>query len=186
MPDDDDALSKKAQARAERKRQESLGRMHKGTAWPWLMVSLLVIVIDQITKGLASSELKLHESVALLPHLNLTLLHNPGAAFSFLAEAGGWQRWFFTAVSGLVSFALFVWILQLPRWHYWLAISLALILGGAVGNLWDRIEYGHVVDFIDFYYQGWHWPAFNVADMAISLGAFMLLLDTIFNRRDEE
>lgn len=178
-------FSKKKLARAQRAREERLTRMQKGTAWPWLTLTLFIVVMDQITKGLITSHFKLYESLDLLPFLKITLLHNPGAAFSMLADADGWQRWFFTSVSSIISIVLFFWILQLPRHQYWLAIALALILGGALGNLWDRIEYGYVVDFIDVYYQDWHWPAFNIADTAISIGAVMLLLDTLFNNHSD-
>lgn len=145
----------------------------------WLWLSVLVIALDQVTKALASAHLVPHEPVALLPMLNFTLLHNTGAAFSFLSSAGGWQRWFFVAVAMLVSLVLIGWLRRLPPQQSWLAAALALVLGGALGNVWDRILLGHVVDFIDVYYGTWHWPAFNVADSAITVGAAMLLWDTL-------
>ncbi len=149
----------------------------------WLGLSLLVIVLDQATKALASAYLTLHEPVALLPLLNLTLMHNTGAAFSFLGSAGGWQRWLFVVIAVAVSGLLIWWLRQLPRTDTWLAIALALVLGGALGNAWDRIYLGYVVDFIDAYYGSYHWPAFNIADSAISVGAVMLLLDALRGRR---
>jgi signal peptidase II len=149
----------------------------------WLWLSVSVIALDQITKALASAQLVLHEPVAVLPTFNLTLTHNSGAAFSFLSQAGGWQRWFFVAVAVGVSLALGWWLQQLQRGQRWLAISLALVLGGALGNVWDRIVLGYVVDFVDLYYGDWHWPAFNVADSAITVGAIMLLLDAVRGER---
>jgi signal peptidase II len=144
----------------------------------WLWVSLVVVVVDQATKLLASSLLGLYEPVAVLPFLNLMLAHNPGAAFSFLADAGGWQRWFFIGIALVVSGILAEWLRRLPHHEKGVAISLALVLGGAIGNVIDRITHGYVVDFIDFHYAGWHWPAFNVADAAITIGVVILLVDS--------
>lgn len=145
--------------------------------WSW--VSLLVIVLDQLTKLWASSALNYAEPVAVLPFFNLTLMHNTGAAFSFLSEAGGWQRWFFAMVSLLVSAVILVWLKRLSGEKVWLAVALALVLGGALGNLWDRLYLGYVVDFIQLYYRQWSWPAFNLADTAISVGAVMLIIDSL-------
>ncbi len=149
----------------------------------WLWLSVVVIALDQITKVLASAQLVLHEPVPVMPFFNLTLMHNTGAAFSFLSQAGGWQRWFFVAVAVGVSLSLAWWLHQLRRGQLWLAASLALVLGGALGNVWDRIMLGYVVDFVDLYYGDWHWPAFNVADSAITVGAIMLLLDAVRGER---
>ncbi|HLB31781.1 MAG TPA: signal peptidase II [Gammaproteobacteria bacterium] len=150
----------------------------RGIRWMWL--SVLVIGIDQIVKDRISANLVYLEPVSLLPFLNLTLVHNTGAAFSFLDDAGGWQRWFFMALSTGVSIALLIWLYTLPGQRRWLAASLALILGGAVGNLIDRVVAGYVIDFIDVFYGTWHFPAFNVADSAISIGAVMLIIDTFW------
>jgi signal peptidase II len=151
----------------------------------WLWLSLLIVVLDQVTKYWASSTLSLHQSVPVIPFFNLTLMHNSGAAFSFLADAGGWQRWFFTALALVVGVVIVYWLNSL-RGQPWLAAGLALILGGAVGNnLIDRVFYGYVVDFIDLYYQSWHWPAFNIADSAITVGALMLIVDALFFSRQE-
>ena len=152
----------------------------KNSSIKWAWLSLAVVLLDQLAKHLASIHLNYHEPVALMPGLNLTLVHNTGAAFSFLRDAGGWQRWFFMFLSGAVSIALLVWLYRLPSRHRWLACALALVLGGAIGNLWDRITLGYVVDFIDVYYSHWHWPAFNVADSAISTGAVMLIIDALW------
>jgi len=149
--------------------------------WRWYLLAALVVLLDQGSKQLALASLEYGESVALLPSLNLTLLYNPGAAFSFLSDAGGWQRWFFTVVGAGVSLFIVGWISRLSAGQGLLATSLALVLGGALGNLWDRMALGHVVDFIDVYYQSYHWPAFNVADSAITVGALLLILESLFS-----
>ena len=141
---------------------------------------MLVIVLDQICKFLASHYLQLHVPVNLLPGLSLTLMHNTGAAFSFLSNAGGWQRWFFVLLTAIVSIVIVIWLIKLSREQRWVACALALILGGALGNLYDRILLGHVIDFIDVYYRDYHWPAFNIADSAITCGAVMLIIDAVW------
>ncbi len=146
----------------------------------WYLLAVLIIVLDQLTKQWVSSSFSYGESLELFPFLNLTLVHNMGAAFSFLSDAGGWQRWFFAIVSLLVSVVLIVWLSRLPARQYLLATALALVLGGAVGNLWDRVFLGYVVDFVVVYYQKYHWPAFNVADTAITIGAILLILESLF------
>lgn len=143
----------------------------------WVWISVLVIFLDQVTKYVAISELQLHQPLAVMPLFNLTLMYNTGAAFSFLSDAAGWQRWFFTIVALVVSSVIVVWLYRLPKGSTWLAIALALILGGALGNVWDRLTLGYVVDFIQVYYQNWFFPAFNVADSAITVGAIMLIID---------
>lgn len=145
----------------------------------WLWVSALVIGLDQWTKHLASSGLELLRPVALLPSFNLTLMHNTGAAFSFLAHADGWQRWLFAAIAVSVCSVIVWWLKGLRPGQRWLAVALALILGGALGNLWDRLVLGYVIDFLDVYVGTWHWPAFNVADSAIFVGAAMLIIDAL-------
>jgi signal peptidase II len=149
----------------------------------WTWVSVLVLAIDQLTKGLATAYLNYAEPVAVMPLFNLTLVHNTGAAFSFLSQAGGWQRWFFAGIALLVSAGILVWLKRLSTDKLWEALALALVLGGAIGNVWDRILLGHVVDFLDFYYGSWHWPAFNVADAAISVGAAILIIDSLWPRK---
>ena len=149
----------------------------------WLWLSLVVLALDQVTKYLASAKLVLHQPIEILPMLNLTLMHNYGAAFSFLSDHSGWQRWFLTAVALVVSVVIVFWMRRLPPGEKLTAIGLALILGGALGNVWDRIQLGYVVDFIDVYYQSWHWPAFNIADSAITVGAVLLIIDTFRNGR---
>lgn len=147
-------------------------------------LALLVLLLDQVTKIWAEAALGYGQPVALLPFLNLTLVYNLGAAFSFLADAGGWQRSFFIVLSSAVSLVLAVWIWRLPPGARLLGGALALVLGGAVGNLVDRLAYGHVIDFIDLHAGGWHWPAFNVADSAITCGVLLLLADGLRSGRD--
>lgn len=141
-----------------------------------LIVAAALCLADQITKGLALGLLEPYSPVALLPVFNLTLAFNPGAAFSFLAGADGWQRWFFSAVAVAVSGYLVIWLRGLPATDRLQAIGLGLILGGAIGNLIDRLRLGEVIDFLDLHYAGWHWPAFNLADSGITIGVFLVLL----------
>lgn len=152
----------------------------------WLVIAAVVIIVDQLTKYWIVQSMSLFDSVALLPHLNFTLLHNTGAAFSFLADAGGWQRWFFVFLGVGVSAFILVWLRKMPaEQSALLPLSLSLILGGALGNVIDRAIHGYVIDFIDFYYRNWHWPAFNVADMAITVGAVLFILDSVIDTHRE-
>lgn len=152
--------------------------------WLWLAVSVLVVVLDQLTKFLATDLLAYGQQVRVNALLNWTLLHNTGAAFSFLSEAGGWQRWFFTVITLGVSAVLLVWLARLPVGARWQALALVLILGGAIGNLWDRLVLGYVVDFIQVHYGDAYFPAFNIADSAITVGAAILIIDSLFNGRE--
>ncbi len=151
----------------------------------WLWLALLAVVLDQVTKVAAENMLTYAQPVYILPVLDFTLLYNPGAAFSFLADQAGWQRWFFTIISAGVSVMLLVWLARLPRGSVWLPVALTLILGGAVGNLIDRVLYGHVVDFISVHWNNSYFPAFNIADSAITLGAIMMALDVIREIKEE-
>ncbi|MFM2004876.1 MAG: hypothetical protein RLZZ09_531 [Pseudomonadota bacterium] len=144
----------------------------------WLWLSALVIVVDQITKRIVDTTMQLYQSIELIPYFQLTYMRNQGAAFSFLSGAGGWQRWFFIALAVIASVFICFWLKKLNRSQRWEAIAWSLVLGGALGNLIDRILYGYVIDFLDVYIGDWHWPAFNVADSAITLGVAMLLLDS--------
>lgn len=146
--------------------------------WRYLWIAGAVIVVDQLTKLAALKYLVRHAEVALLPFLNLTLVFNAGAAFGFLGSAGGWQKWFFVAVALVATVVILAMLRRLGKNDGQLAVALTLILGGALGNLVDRLMYGYVVDFVDFYVGTWHWPAFNVADSAITVGAGLLILDT--------
>ncbi len=148
----------------------------------WLWLSLTVIGLDQLSKWAAVTFLPYDRAVPILPHFNLTLVYNTGAAFNFLSHADGWQRWFFVGLAFLVSIALIVWLKRLREGSHWTALAIALILGGSLGNATDRIVRSHVVDFISLYIQHWYWPAFNLADSAITVGAFTLILRALFNR----
>lgn len=152
----------------------------------WLWISSLVVVLDQITKYIADSNLDLRVPVEVFLGLNMTLYYNKGAAFSILSNAGGWQRWFLMAISFVISLVLVFWLRNVDRNRKSLAWGLALILGGAIGNLIDRTLYGYVIDFIDVYYDYWHWPAFNIADSAISIGAGLLILDMFTYKETEQ
>ena len=150
----------------------------------WLWLSALVIVLDLASKWLAESRLSLYQQVPLIDGLfSFTLAYNPGAAFSFLSDAGGWQRWFFIVIAVGVSVMLLIWLARLTRDRWLEPVALALILGGALGNLYDRVVHGHVVDFILVHWQqGWFFPAFNIADSAITVGAVMLIADMFWPR----
>lgn len=150
------------------------------TPLKWLWVSLCVIVFDQATKQLAEARLAPHEAVNVMPYFDWYLTYNSGAAFSLLADAGGWQRWFFTIIAIVVSIVIVQWIRKLPGDETLTAVSLSLILGGAIGNLIDRILLGHVVDFIQVWLGSIAFPAFNIADAAISVGAVLLILSSFF------
>ena len=148
----------------------------------WLLIAFLIIILDQITKQYMANTLFYAERWSILPFFDFTLLYNPGAAFSFLADGSGWQRWFFTAVA-LVATTLIVYMLRKSPEQKLFCSSLAFILGGAVGNVIDRIVHGHVIDFLLFYWRDWYFPAFNLADIAISCGAILLILDEFIRLR---
>lgn len=151
----------------------------------WLWITLVVLVLDQWTKGWAEAALRMYQPMEVLPFFNLTLAYNEGAAFSFLAGAGGWQRWFFAGIALIASIIILVWLVR-GRDSRMVAAALALILGGALGNLWDRLALGHVVDFLDFHWAGYHFPAFNIADSAITVGAALIILDMLLGGRGHE
>mgnify|MGYP005750377741 FL=1 len=151
-----------------------------GLRFIWL--ALLVLVLDHITKFMAVEYLTLGEPLAVMPHFNLTLVYNYGAAFSFLADMGGWQRWFFAVLAIAVSAGLVVWLSRLPAKPTFEVIGLHLILAGAIGNLIDRVLFGKVTDFLDFYYGSWHYATFNIADVGITVGAAMLIIYEFFLR----
>ncbi len=149
----------------------------------WVSIIAIVLVLDFYSKQWASQALELYRPKELLSWLNLTLAHNYGAAFSFLSDQAGWQRWFFTVVGTVISVFLFIWLLRLSAREQVTGVALSLVLGGAIGNLVDRVTLGYVVDFIDVYKGDWHWPAFNVADSAISVGVVLLLVDSLILQR---
>jgi signal peptidase II len=144
----------------------------------WVWLSLAVLVVDQLTKQVVEHSMRVYQSIEILPFFNLTYLRNQGAAFSFLSDAGGWQRWFFVALSVGASLGIGYWLTRLRSDQRAEAIGWSLVLGGAVGNLIDRMVFGFVIDFLDVYYNDWHWPAFNIADSAITVGIGLLLIDS--------
>ena len=160
--------------------------MSKSSAAPslklWLALAVLVILLDQLTKLLIVGQYPLGWSQSVTSFFNLVRVHNTGAAFSFLASASGWQRWFFTGLGGVAA-VLIVWMLRSHPGQKLFGFALSLILGGAIGNVIDRLMYGYVVDFLDVHWAGWHFPAFNLADSAITLGAGCLLLDEFLRVR---
>lgn len=154
----------------------------------YFSIAIIAIVLDQITKYIASSQLGIHEQNPVMPFFNFTLMHNYGAAFSFLANAGGWQRWFFTIVAVVISIVLTIWLFRLKNHEKWLGFGLALVLGGAVGNVIDRIRFGYVVDFIQWFanWKGntYYWPSFNIADSAILVGTVLIIISSFFVDED--
>ncbi|HEX8545255.1 peptidase A8 [Pseudomonas syringae] len=154
----------------------------------WLWLSVLVLVIDQASKYYFENTLSLYQQIIVIPdYFSWTLAYNTGAAFSFLADSSGWQRWLFALIAVVVSAVLVVWLKRLGRDETWLAVALALVLGGALGNLYDRIALGHVIDFIFVHWRNeYRFPAFNVADSAITVGAIMLALDMFKSKKTGE
>lgn len=153
-------------------------QLFNNTAWRWWWLILLLIGLDQLTKQLVHQNMALYDSIELLPFFNLTYVRNYGAAFSFLSDAGGWQRWFFTILAVVISTVIAVWMSRLPRQQVKLGLALSLVFAGAIGNLIDRSIYGYVIDFFHLYYQTWHYPAFNIADSAICIGAALIIWDS--------
>ncbi len=151
----------------------------------WILIAILVIALDQLSKWWIRALFELYEAIPVFPGLQIIYVRNLGAAFSFLSSAGGWQRWFFIVLSVLASIAIVIWISRLPKQRRLEALGLSLVLGGAIGNLVDRVLLGYVVDFIDVYYQSWHWPVFNVADSAITVGVAIMIIDILFYQRHE-
>lgn len=148
--------------------------------WRWLLLAILVIVLDQWSKSLIVGHFELFERLPVMPYFDLVRLHNSGAAFSFLANASGWQNWFFAITALLVSVVLLWWFFQQPSGRVVVPLGLVLVLGGAIGNLIDRLAQGYVVDFVLLYYDRWSFPAFNIADAAITVGVILLLFDGFF------
>lgn len=157
-----------------------------GRMGPWLALAAAVVALDRITKAVVEARFEYGERLAVIDgFFDLVLVYNSGAAFSFLADAGGWQRAFFIAVA-IAASALILFLLRRHAGERWFALGLALILGGALGNLYDRVVLGHVVDFLLFHWRGWHYPAFNVADSAITVGAVILVVDGLRGGRRHE
>ncbi len=147
----------------------------------WLVISAVIVILDQWTKWLVANQFELYEARPITGWFNLVLAHNTGAAFSFLSDSSGWQRWFFIALTVVVVIGLLIWLLRLSNAMWRLRLGILLVLGGAIGNLIDRVRLGYVIDFLDVHAAGWHWPAFNIADSAICCGVALLLIDSFFD-----
>ncbi len=150
----------------------------------WLVLSVVLLALDQISKSVVVAQMKLGQSIDILPVFNFTYVHNYGAAFSFLSDAGGWQSYFFSTIAISISGLLIYWLKKLPATNKLLCLAYALVLAGAIGNLVDRLIYGYVIDFLHVYYQQWDFPVFNIADVAISMGAALLLLDAFYEQKE--
>ncbi len=151
----------------------------KASGLRFLWLTVVVFVLDQWSKYAVLGSMDLYQSVQVTSFFNLTYVHNYGAAFSFLHDADGWQRWFFTGIAAVVSVLILWWLKNTPRAQTLLPVAYTLVLGGALGNVYDRLVHGYVIDFLDFYVGQWHWPAFNLADSAIFLGAILLIIDML-------
>jgi signal peptidase II len=156
------------------------------TGLRFLWIALLGLILDQVTKQMVVANFDLYQSVQVTGFFNLTYVHNYGAAFSFLHDAGGWQRYFFTAIALVVSVVILWWLYQSPKEQRLLPVAFSFILGGAIGNVIDRIMHGYVIDFLDFYVGNYHWPAFNIADSVIFIGAALLIVDMFVNKEEKE
>ena len=165
-------------------RSSSFAGRSSSTMWPWLGWAVLLIVADQVTKTLILGNYRLGDSTFITSFFNIVRAHNTGAAFSFLADAGGWQRWLFTGI-GVAATIFIVWQLRAHPGQKLFSFAMSSILGGAVGNVVDRLLHGYVVDFLDFHLNGWHFPAFNIADAAITVGAVCLIVDELLRVRRE-
>ncbi|MEW6991038.1 signal peptidase II [Colwelliaceae bacterium 6441] len=159
--------------------QESeMGVLANNSSLRWLWVTVVFLLLDQVSKQWVAGSMELGQSFNILPFFNITYAQNHGAAFSFLADQGGWQRWFFTSIAAVASIVFLVWLKRTPSNQPILAASLACMLSGALGNLIDRSLFGYVIDFLDFYVSGYHWPTFNVADSIIFIGAALMIIDS--------
>ena len=153
--------------------------LHPRRLFFWYLIAFFILILDQFTKQLITGSFNYGDVQDITAYFNLVRVHNYGAAFSFLSEAGGWQRWALSSVAGIVSIGIIIWISRVPDNKHFERLALALILGGALGNLIDRMMLGYVVDFLDFHWSGIHFPAFNVADSCITLGAILLITDSL-------
>ncbi|MGR4869577.1 signal peptidase II [Variovorax sp. LARHSF232] len=156
----------------------TVGTGPRAAIWPWLLIALFIIAADQFTKALILGNYRYADQTVVTSFFNIVRAHNTGAAFSFLADAAGWQRWFFTGI-GVAAAVFITWMLKSHAGQTLFSLAMALILGGAIGNVIDRVMHGYVVDFLDFHWAGRHFPAFNLADSAITLGAILLILDEL-------
>ena len=158
-----------------------MNKLFTETGFKWLWLTVLFLILDQVTKHLVVNSFYLGESLNILPFFDLRYVQNPGAAFSFLADQDGWQRWFFTAIAAIASIVFLVWLAKTPKSNPLLSVALAFMLSGAMGNLIDRALFGYVIDMLDFHIAGKHWPVFNIADSAIFIGAALMILDSFKN-----
>ncbi len=161
--------------------KESMPKLFSDTGLRWLWLTLICLILDQVTKQWVVGSFDLYESLPIFPVFSLTYVQNPGAAFSFLADQDGWQRWFFTAIAAIASVVFIVWLAKTPKSDVLLSIAFALMLSGAMGNLIDRVLFGYVIDFLDFHWSGKRFPAFNVADSVIFIGAALMILDSFIS-----
>ena len=164
---------------------KSNNTIKKSGLW-WLWISVIIVVLDQWTKNIATEYLRIYEAVVVNDYLNWTLMHNEGMAFSFLADQSGWQRWGISVVAIAIVVWLLVWLKRNDFKVKFLNLGLCFVIGGALGNIYDRLNLGYVIDFIEAHYNEYFWPAFNVADTAISIGAFFLILDLIWGKKEEK
>jgi signal peptidase II len=162
-----------------------LNKLFTETGLRWLWLTVVLLIIDQVTKQWVVATFDYRETLAVLPFFNLYYIHNEGAAFSFLANQGGWQRWFFTAIAAIASIIFIVWMAKTPKQKKLLSIAFACILSGAIGNLIDRVLFGYVIDFLDFHWAGYHFAAFNIADSMIFIGAALMILDSFFTKTED-
>lgn len=165
-----------AKAKTSATEGKSRSSTKSGGQWRWLWLTFAVIALDLVTKNMANYYLTRFTSDKITSFLNIVLVYNTGSAFGFLANQSGWQLWLFVGIAVAISLAILTWLWRSSSMHFITALGLSLLLGGTLGNLYDRIVDGYVIDFLDFHYQGYHWPAFNIADTAICLGAFCLIL----------
>ncbi|MBL4660950.1 MAG: lipoprotein signal peptidase [Alcanivoracaceae bacterium] len=159
--------------------------LQKSGLW-WLPISLIIILLDQWTKIIATESLEIYEAVVVNNYLNWTLMHNEGMAFSFLADQSGWQRWGISIVAVVIVIWLLIWLKNSDIKARFLNLGLTFVIGGAIGNIYDRLSLGYVIDFIEAHYDQYFWPAFNIADTAISIGAFFLILDLIWGGKEDK
>ena len=162
-----------------------MNKLFTDTGLKWLWLTLICLIVDQVTKHLVANSMNLYQSINVLPFFSITYVHNLGAAFSFLADQSGWQRWFFSVIAVIASIIFTVWLSKTPSNNRYLCIAFALMLSGALGNLADRLLFGYVIDFLDFYVANKHWPAFNVADSMIFIGAILMIIDSFKNPEKE-
>jgi signal peptidase II len=172
----------------DQEKPDTMPKLITDTGLRFVWISVIAIVLDQWSKQAIVSGMNLYQSIQILPFFNFTYVHNYGAAFSILYDAGGWQRYFLTGLALIVSAVIVWWLRQSTKQQVLLPVAFSFILGGALGNVLDRILHGYVIDFLDFYYGSYHWPAFNIADSAIFIGAALLIIDMFVNKevKDEQ